>query len=252
MIKKLLLTGAISSLVALAAPITATNTRPVGVNGPPPGENSLQSYLDHVYGCTDCVDAKTAQQTAALWMEPGLPPQQIAPIIVAHDAANGDPFGIFSGTDTTTATLVDIFLSGAPGGSSAPSASLRFNANGTITISDTTGGSTCAADFVNCGTFSGINQGSFGFFINSNGTNLFTSDSANPALGGSQAHALAYVGAGDKWTLAFEDGTDFDYNDRIVSIESIVPVPEPASVVLFGSLLILFATGLRRRLATKA
>jgi hypothetical protein len=251
MIRKFMVAAAFSAIAAFGLPITATNTRPVTVNGPASGEQSLQYYLNQVYGI-GVVNAATDQQTAALWQETGAPPQQIGPTVVAHQASDGDPFGLFSGTNTATATLVDVFTSGAPGGANGSSASIRFNTNGTISVSDSTGiaGHTCAQDYVNCGTFSGISQSDFGFYIvNGAGTTLYTSDSANTSVGGKQAHAVSYMGAGDKWVIAFEDGTDFDYNDRIVTVESITPIPEPAAVVFFGTVLVAFASLRRKKLS---
>jgi len=250
MIRKFMVAAAFSAIAAFGLPITATNTRPVTIDPAAAGEQSLQYYLNQVYGI-GVVNAATDQQTAALWQETGAPPQQIGPTVVAHQASDGDPFGLFTGTNTATATLVDVFTSGAPGGANGSSASIRFNTNGTISVSDSTGiaGNTCAQDYVNCGTFSGISQSDFGFYINNGSQNLFTSDSANASLGGSTAHAVSYMGAGDKWVIAFEDGTDFDYNDRIVTVESITPIPEPAAVVFFGTVLVAFATLRRKKLS---
>ncbi|MGC8793320.1 MAG: DUF4114 domain-containing protein, partial [Bryobacteraceae bacterium] len=54
------------------------------------------------------------------------------------------------------------------------------------------------------------------------------------------------------WFLAFEDqlvggGSDQDYNDFVMKVESIVPVPEPAAILLVGSVLLLVGRRLRAR-----
>jgi hypothetical protein len=38
----------------------------------------------------------------------------------------------------------------------------------------------------------------------------------------------------DDWIVAFEDGTDFDFNDMVVYVEDVVPVPEPGTLALLG------------------
>jgi hypothetical protein len=162
-------------------------------------------------------------------------------MIKAVNAAAGNAIGIY----TNPAAPILIFTAASFAGSAA---SIMFNADGTLSIIDTTGGASCAADGINCVShLAGINQYDFGFVLetsNAGGHTYYTDDSLN----GGTARALAYRHVGsDRWAIAFEDGTDFDYNDKVMSIESITPVPEPASVVLFGTLLVLCASGLRRR-----
>lgn len=36
------------------------------------------------------------------------------------------------------------------------------------------------------------------------------------------------------WIVAFEDGSDFDYNDLVAYVEDVVPVPEPGTLALLG------------------
>lgn len=238
MIRKLILLATLCAVTVFAA-----NVRPVTVNGPPGIEKSLQQILNSIYGCTGCVNAATDQSTADYWQLIGAPPQQTSPIIQAVNAAAGNAIGIY--TDPAAPLL--IFTAASFWGSSA---TLKFNLDGTMSIIDTTGGASCADDGVNCVShFTGINQYDFGFVLetsNDGGHTYYTDDSLN--LGPDQARALAYRHAGsDRWALAFEDGTDFDYNDKVMSIESITAIPEPASVVLFGTLLVLCGSGLRRR-----
>ena len=62
------------------------------------------------------------------------------------------------------------------------------------------------------------------------------------------AHGLWTSG---EYILAFEDlygGGDKDYDDFVVMVESVVPVPEPSTLILLGSGLLGFgAIGLRRK-----
>ena len=38
----------------------------------------------------------------------------------------------------------------------------------------------------------------------------------------------------DDWIVAFEDGNDFDFNDMVVYVEDVMPVPEPGTLALLG------------------
>jgi hypothetical protein len=38
----------------------------------------------------------------------------------------------------------------------------------------------------------------------------------------------------DDWIVAFEDGSDDDFNDMVVYVQDIVPVPEPGTLALLG------------------
>ncbi len=242
MIRKLFILMALFAVVVFADTV---NVRPVNVGPAPGSEASLQSILDNIYGCTDCVDAANDQEPTALWQLIGVPPRVTTPLMEAKYSAAGDPIGIYS-----DGNLVNIFTSLAL---PAQDATIRFNPNGTIDIGAISGCGTA----VNCGNFAGISQAQFGFYLNIGSTNYFSEDSRNgtvipnPAThNNGTARVLAYRGTNEnRWALAFEDGTDFDYNDRVISIESITPTPEPGVIILFGGMIALCATVLRRRTA---
>ena len=62
------------------------------------------------------------------------------------------------------------------------------------------------------------------------------------------AETKKFTTTGDDWILAWEDGGgDFDYNDQVFLIEDIEPIPEPATLLLFGTGLASLAGYARRK-----
>ncbi len=221
---------------AFADPFNPFNTRPVPVNPAPGIEQDLQEVLDDI--CSGCLDVINDQQTAGYWMLASYP-GSMTPTLVIEWAGwkNINVFGMFSGDPA----MHDIFLGPASAGVTA-----------TVTWTTPTSGTISGGAGVNTGPFSGISYLGFGFYIKPKeplGTVYYTVDDLNP--GANKARALAYnlpnADSGNTWVIAFEDHTDFDYNDLVVTVGGIVPVPEPAGILLLGSALLLLARKLRAR-----
>ena len=81
--------------------------------------------------------------------------------------------------------------------------------------------------------------GAFGFYLD-NGATTFYSDSALNAGGVDAMAAFLNVPQPGENILAFEDGTDegngtnADYNDFVVMVESVYPVSAPATLAMLG------------------
>jgi hypothetical protein len=234
--------GLAASASAWAAPIATTNTRPVVVNNAPAGEASLQDILTGgpsfpqpgVFQGSS-LNAQTDQSTAAKYSLAANPGTTI-PTFVAEYTANAaiQSFGIWFGSDSGSIWRKDLFTGAAAAGSFAGVSV----GNGTLEVigsQNPVSTSTCGEE-VNCGFWNNalINPASFGFYfkVSPTGPIYYTADSLN--TGARTDRVLAYQnGSTTNWAFAYEDGSDFDYNDMVVKVESIAAaVPEPSSYAL--------------------
>ena len=237
---------------AQAAPIISANVRPVPVGATSDAaaactytgtDCELQSLLDFLQ--PGAFNATTDQETAGLWSLSGAFPIAL-PLLAIEIAGNASTnvFGIWSDSngddDLAGRTLVDIYLGPATGATTPTPATLDFfSVPGGIRIIGGAG--------VNSGDFPGITNSAFGFYLKTGtGQVWYSLDQLNGGL----AQMLAYnLQPANRWYIAFEDiargSGDNDHNDLIVQIESIVPVPEPGTLALFGLGLIIL--GIRNR-----
>jgi hypothetical protein len=225
--------------LAYAEPFSPLNTRPVPINpATPSGELSLQEILDQMFGGS--VSATGNQNAAGEWGVGALP-ASLVPTLSFEYAGNASTniLGLWSGTDSNNLTMVDLFYGSAVGVNTTPdgfvsTATLQWNTAGNVLKVGTSDGCGTA---VHCGSFSGINPFAFGFYLkvpdgNGSYTTLFTVDSLNE--GGASGALAIRDGSTRDWAIAFEDGTDSDYNDAVLKVESLQPVPEPGTLTLMG------------------
>lgn len=214
------------------------NTETQSVIGATPGsEATLQSIVDGLFG--PGINVNTDQSSAGMFASATPSAASTIPTMVAEWTANSanQRFGIWFGTNTDNVVTYDLMLGGA---TALTNAAIAFVGN---TLQVGSSDFTACGVKVNCGNFTNalVNPNSFGFYFRPNGTpndnpTYFSLDQLNSA--GRQDRVIAFQdGVTTNWLFAYEDGTDWDYNDMAVKVESItaaIPEPETYALMLAG------------------
>lgn len=223
------LLGLTASVGAFADPFTPNSSVPSTVNVIANGEQSLQTIVNNEFG-VGALNVDTNQSSAAFFSSSSSTSSMI-PTLIAEFTANDSRqvFGIWFGTDTNNRVNYDLLLGGAAAGNAA---GMTISGN----TLDVFGPAASCVTKINCGTFSNalINQSSFGFYFRpaADGPTYYGLDQLNPGPDHMDRVVAFQNGTTTNWLFAYEDGTDFDYNDMAVKVESINAVPEPETYAL--------------------
>jgi len=247
-------------LMALGASLAAGSAWAVPFSfGASADGTSLQQVLDNVtVGGPSSVDTTTdsiSDVYDSYWKidASGAAAAQI--VIEIAGNANSNTFGIYDQTDSSK--TVELYSGPDAAGHKI---AFSFDVNdGSIIVSDLTDLTIVDTNV----TFGSLNL--FGFYLGTVGGGNYFSDSALNNNG--DDHMVAYEGVGDminlpgnlgpaewaenEWILGWEDlpssSWDADYQDFVVLVESVSPVPEPGTLALLGTGLLGFGAFLRRK-----
>jgi hypothetical protein len=225
------LLGLSASIGAFAVPLAPNSPAPSPIGPAPGAELNLQTIADNLFGVGH-INVNTGQSSAGQFMSATPSAASTIPTLVAEFTANATTqvFGIWFGSDTSHIFTVDLLKGGAAAGDNA---ALSFSGNtlnvGTSIIAN------CGVK-VNCGSFTdvAVSPTLFGFYFKASPASptYYSIDMLNAPDPRPDRVVAFQDGSTTNWLFAYEDGTDFDYNDMAVKVESINAVPEPETYAL--------------------
>ena len=227
-------------MIATPAMAELYPTGPVTIGASSGGEDSLQHILDDItvaptLGTSSVITTQDAllDDWDSYWDISGSGQSAATMIIELSAWSNQSSFGVFDMANP--ATKVQIFDALATPGAGTGTATLMMLGNGDVWLNNTFTGQTFSSDL-------------FGFYFTTPGGTFYSDTLLN---GDGFDHMVAYQGTNTdtvqianlseglwqdtEFILGWEDqfkGGDHDYQDLVLMVESVSPVPLPAAVVL--------------------
>lgn len=207
----------VAAAVAFAAPAQAQfplRVPQVTVN---PGDGALQGYFNSV---GEAINVATDQRDAQTWSTTISGNSTFTFMLEIAGMAGQNTIGVYNGGAVAPA-LYPVFP-GAAGPGWFAVASFGSSGSLVVTLFDNN------SVFQGQSVYAGVTRTNFGFYIQNQTGTYYSQDYRNAGF----AHVLTYAGTGQNlgcWWQCFEDlpngGADWDFNDAVLFVESVNPVP---------------------------
>ncbi len=176
---------------------------------------SLQAYLN---GVGESINVLTDQDATQTWQTTVSGNSTFTLMIELSGDAAANAVGIYN-AGVAAPPLYQVFPGAATAGWFAVASFETAPTRVIVNLFDD------QANLMGTTTYLGADASNFGYYLQGPNGLFYTQDSRNP---GSAAHALTYAGTGinnGQWWLCWEDGTDQDFDDSVLFLESIAPTP---------------------------
>lgn len=187
-----------------------------------PGDGALQSYFNSV---GENITVATDQLDAQTWSTTISGNSTLTLMLELAGLANSNSIGVYNGGTVGAPVLYQVFPGAATPGWYATA---HFGLGGSLVVSlfDQN------AVYQGQTSYAGVDKDNFGFYLQNGTGTYYSQDYRN----GGFAHVLTFAGTGvnfGSWWQCFEDlpnnSTDWDFNDAVLFVESINPVPAAQS-----------------------